>query len=156
MSIRFRCENPACARKMKAPSSAAGKRAKCPSCGQKQTIPVPIETDTPAKAAKPLKTYDLADSAEQSRMSVAAPAPASSRASRPAAVAAAPARAKAEEIMCPVCGNNYVKGTFCPVCRARREAAHKKASPWGKVIGGVVAVLVILAIGAAVYFVIGK
>jgi len=43
MTITFRCEH--CRRDVKAPQQAAGKRGKCPFCGQSSYIPAPIEVD---------------------------------------------------------------------------------------------------------------
>ena len=43
MTISFRCEH--CHKDVKAPDSAAGKRGKCPFCGQSSYIPAPIEPD---------------------------------------------------------------------------------------------------------------
>jgi len=43
MSIRFACQY--CHKEVKAPDSAAGKRGKCPYCGQDNYIPQPVSDD---------------------------------------------------------------------------------------------------------------
>ena len=43
MSITFRCEK--CHKTIEAPDSAAGRRGKCPRCGQSSYIPSPVSTD---------------------------------------------------------------------------------------------------------------
>lgn len=62
MSITFRCEH--CHKNVNAPDSAAGKRGKCPHCGQTSYIPVPHDEED---------VYDLApldDQEEQHRQQV--------------------------------------------------------------------------------------
>ncbi|HUU21957.1 MAG TPA: hypothetical protein VM389_05420 [Phycisphaerae bacterium] len=39
MTISFRCSNPACRGAIRAPDAAAGQEARCPSCGETQTVP---------------------------------------------------------------------------------------------------------------------
>ena len=43
MSISFRCER--CHKEVKAPEAAAGKRGKCPFCGESTYIPLPVRED---------------------------------------------------------------------------------------------------------------
>lgn len=43
MSITFTCEH--CRKQVKAPDTAAGKRGKCPYCGQSCYIPAPVDQD---------------------------------------------------------------------------------------------------------------
>jgi phage FluMu protein Com len=43
MSITFRCEH--CRKEVEAPDGAAGKRGKCPFCGQSNYIPLPVSED---------------------------------------------------------------------------------------------------------------
>lgn len=43
MSITFQCEH--CHKEIKAPDEAAGKRGKCPFCGQSSYIPAPVSED---------------------------------------------------------------------------------------------------------------
>ncbi len=43
MSITFQCEH--CRKEVQAPDSAAGKRGKCPHCGQSNYIPQPVSED---------------------------------------------------------------------------------------------------------------
>lgn len=43
MSISFRCER--CHKDVKAPDAAAGKRGKCPFCGETTYIPLPVSDD---------------------------------------------------------------------------------------------------------------
>ncbi len=39
MAIHFACGNPQCGKSVRAPSSAAGKKARCPFCQTVQTVP---------------------------------------------------------------------------------------------------------------------
>ncbi len=50
MAIRFRCSNPDCQRKMKAPDGAEGKQARCPACGSVQAVPDGAAADSPPPA----------------------------------------------------------------------------------------------------------
>jgi hypothetical protein len=43
MSIKFQCEH--CRKQVNAPDAAAGKRGKCPYCGQSSYIPMPVSED---------------------------------------------------------------------------------------------------------------
>ena len=43
MTITFQCEH--CRKEVKAPEAAAGKRGKCPYCGQSNYIPAPVSED---------------------------------------------------------------------------------------------------------------
>lgn len=44
MAIRFTCANPDCAKTVRAPDSAAGKKARCPACGTPQRVPSPDDS----------------------------------------------------------------------------------------------------------------
>ena len=61
MSITFECEH--CRKEVKAPDSAAGRRGKCPCCGQSNYIPAPVsEEDLP-----PLAPLDEEEERRQAR-----------------------------------------------------------------------------------------
>ncbi len=44
MAIRFTCANPDCAKTVRAPDDAAGKKARCPACGTLQRVPAPDDS----------------------------------------------------------------------------------------------------------------
>lgn len=71
MSIRFSCSNPDCSKVIRAPRSAAGKKARCPACGRLQFVPpdVPETEDTgvPLPASARSATPRIADPADDIR-----------------------------------------------------------------------------------------
>ena len=50
MDIRFKC---ACGHGLKAPAEMAGRRGKCPACGQVFVVPAAVEGSAPSSAAQP-------------------------------------------------------------------------------------------------------
>lgn len=132
MSIRFTCANVECGREVAAPDGSEGKKARCPHCGEVQTIP--------------------AITAEGSSIFDADIAPARKRRHRDKA--AAPARPVAGERpvqSCPVCATVYPAGEACPRCRQHRTSyAHEKRDvarfvKIGLMLGVLVAVVVAIA-----------
>jgi RsiW-degrading membrane proteinase PrsW (M82 family) len=82
MSIQWQC---ACGKKLKAPDTAAGKRARCPACQQINTIPTPPAPEED----NPFDPYDLAEEPPPD-FAPPAPQPVITPAYRPRASAAAP------------------------------------------------------------------
>lgn len=53
MPIEFRCENAGCGGQLRVPDGAAGKRAKCPRCGNVQRVPAAEPAPVVAEVAEP-------------------------------------------------------------------------------------------------------
>jgi hypothetical protein len=126
MTIRFTCRNPQCGKAINAPDTAAGRRVRCPACGQVLTVP---------KAAD---TYDLADEDRQPQRQEGPP----------------PAAPTEAENTCAVCGAVYPRGSTCPRCHTSRSKAAGGGFDKGKwiTIAAVVGLFALLMTGA--YFVI--
>ncbi len=130
MTIRFNCINPGCRKTMKSPDETAGKRARCPACGQVQTIPAAPEPVAPRPPAAPLH-LDEPPAAPAPRQGESAPA----------------------MNTCVVCGASYPQGQACPTCR---PASYRPAfsAGGGKWVTIAVAVLLFAGLMTGAYFVI--
>jgi len=134
MTIKFKCSNPDCGKTMSTPDSTAGKRARCPSCGQVQTIPSPAE---PTAAQQPAASSRRPDKPRD----VETPTDRGDQGGQ-------------EMNTCVVCGTTYPRGQACPRCHPQAYAP-RFGGPGGSkwvTIGAVVAVFALLMVGA--YFVI--
>ena len=112
------CECPSCGKRLKAPDSAAGKRALCPQCGNPVQIPTEIihdaeevpdaeETTEPA-AAVPENEYALANVSNES---------------------GAPAPPEPDRRPCPMCGEMIpVAAVKCRYCGEFFDASLKRGT----------------------------
>ena len=133
MSIRFTCANAECGRDVVAPDGSAGRKARCPYCGEVQTIPVvePAGADPFSAEGAP-----------------AAPA----RTSR-----ARPVKGGEAVQSCPVCGTVYPAGQACPRCRQHRKSYARESRDVGRfvkiglLLAGIAAVVVAIAWGIHAY-----
>src|SRR5262245_11096642 len=98
----------ACGKKLKAPASAVGKKAKCPACGNVLTIEAPAEDDSLGAL------YDLAEQADAAAKPSAADRDDSARC--PGCMSAMPPGA----VLCTNCGFDT---------RSGKKIVTKKAAP---------------------------
>src|SRR5437879_2101680 len=93
-----------CGKKLKAPASAVGKKAKCPKCGMVLTVSAPVPTPAAVEEDLDAGLYDLAGEGEQSAK------PQANTSMAAATGAAVPACLNCQEAMirgavvCPKCG----------------------------------------------------
>ena len=142
MAITVRC--PECGKRLQAPDSAAGKRAKCPNCSKvlvipepvyeaeefaEEPAPVPAPTPTPTPAA-PRDLSDLLDEADEYPLQAPPPTLPTSTPSSAGVDTRRP---------CPMCGEFIPPGAA--VCRFCGEIfdptlKRKKKKSWGWGSGG--------------------
>ena len=130
MAIKVEC--PACGKRLSAPDSAAGKRAKCPTCGAVVVVPEPVYDaeevsedqgleEKPAPLP-PSGVGDLLDEADEYALAPTLPPPA---APRPAA--RTPSGAGDGRRPCPMCGEMIPVGAgVCRFCGEVFDASLKK------------------------------
>lgn len=147
----------ACGVKLKVPASAAGRRAKCPKCGEPFTVPVPAETTASAPAAPPADDL-LGDLVAQERAAtVTAPQPGA------ATVASAPPRPcphcgvvlAGGAVVCTSCGYNLQTGRQIKGARIGpgvAGVAAKTAKVAGTFLLGCILSVVAATIGAGVWY----
>ncbi len=124
MPIKVNCA--LCGKTLSAPDSAAGKKAKCPGCGQIVTVPGVAAVTAP-------KVVHVAEAVHVA--ATAAPSPLPPQTPTPAASSAA---AEGETRQpCPECGEMIVKGAakcrFCDAIFDSKLRALESARPGGKV-----------------------
>ena len=136
MAITVRC--PACGKRLQAPDSAAGKRAKCPQCSKILKVPEPIQDaeEVPLEAPPPLAPQpaaprdlsDLLDEADEYPLAAPPPTMAAPTSSFSGGDARRP---------CPMCGEFIPAGAaVCRFCNEVFDPALKKKRRRRASVGG--------------------